>query len=283
MESKPLSPTIQHVVAQLLRPLFRLLLRQGMSFGAFEEVARRTFVDVAHNEFNIPGKKPSISRTSILSGLSRKEVQRLTATPLLHDAEAPERHNRAARVISGWIRDPAFLDAKGQPRALKAQGAHSFEALVKRYSGDVPARALRDELIRVGAIQPSEDGGAELVVRAYVPKESTDDMLGFLGSDVADLIATIDHNIAHGTHDPKYQRKVLYKNMPADVIPAFRKLSATQSQALLEKLDRWLADHANANPHEEALPAEAPKVRVGLGIYYIEDHLEPTSPARTTP
>ena len=35
----------------------------------------------------------------------------------------------------------------------------------------------------------------------------------------------------------------MYAASPSQALPAFRKLSAAQAQALLEKLDRWLAEH----------------------------------------
>jgi len=274
-----LSQTMQLAVAQLLRPLFRLLLRNGMSFGVFEEIARKTFVDVAFREFSIPGKKPSISRTSIISGLSRKEVQRLIGEPLLPATAALESHNRAARVISGWVRDPEFLNAKRQPRPLKAKGPMSFEALVKRHSGDMPTRAVLDELVRVGAVQRRADGQVELLVRAYVPQKGVSEKLGILGTDVADLIATIDHNLQDGVTQPKFQRKVMYHSVPADVVPAFKKLSSEQAQALLEKLDRWLAKQTASAPDKSRAPAKtttSPKVRLGLGIYYVEDKFDST-------
>lgn len=269
---------MQTAVAQLLRPLFRLLLRNGMSFGAFEEIAKKTFVDVALHDFSIPGKKPSISRASILSGLSRKEVQRLIAEPVLPDANALERHNRAARVITGWIRDPEFLNANRQPRTLEAQGPVSFETLVKRHSGDMPTRAVLDELVRVGAVHRREDGRVDLLVRAYVPQKGVDEKMAILGADVADLVSTIDHNLQHGTDNPWFQRKVMYQSMSADVIPAFKKLSSTQAQALLEKLDGWLASQAKETQKEPTLSpsAIAPKVRIGLGIYYVEEPLDST-------
>ena len=275
-QSERFSQTMQTAVAQLLRPLFRLLLRNGMSFGAFEEIAKKTFVDVAPHDFSIPGKKPSISRASILSGLSRKEVQRLIAEPVLPDANALERHNRAARVITGWIRDPEFLNANRQPRTLEAQGPVSFETLVKRHSGDMPTRAVLDELVRVGAVHRREDGRVDLLVRAYVPQKGADEKMAILGADVADLVSTIDHNMQHGTDNPWFQRKVMYQSMSADVIPAFKKLSSTQAQALLEKLDRWLASQAKHTQKEPTLSpsAIAPKVRIGLGIYYVEEALD---------
>jgi hypothetical protein len=276
---------MQTAVAQLLRPLFRLLLRNGMSFGAFEEIAKKTFVDVALHDFSIPGKKPSVSRASILSGLSRKEVQRLIAEPVLPDADALARHNRAARVITGWIRDPEFLNANRQPRTLEAQGPVSFETLVKRHSGDMPTRAVLDELIRVGAVQRREDGRFDLLVRAYVPQKGANEKMTILGTDVADLICNIDHNLQHGTENPWFQRKVMYQTMPADVVPTFKKLSSAKAQALLEKLDCWLASQAKDTPEEPTLSpnAIAPKVRIGLGIYYVEEPFDSTCREKGTP
>ena len=146
--------------------------------------------------------------------------------------------------------------------------------LVKRYSGDMPARAVLDELIRVGAVERLEDARLQLVTHGYVPKHSAIDKLGILGRDVADLIDTIDHNLQHGADDPRFQRKVMYAAIPADALPAFRKLSAAQAQALLEKLDRWLAEHDVAPIAKGDEASE--RARVGLGIYYFEETLEPT-------
>lgn len=259
-------------LSRLLRPLFRLLLRYGVSYGSFEELARQAFVDVALEDAGIDGRRPSISRISVLSGLTRKEVQRLTSPAA--PAEAGDQHNRAARVLTGWVRDADFHDAHGQPRILEPDGPAGFALLVKRHSGDVPARAVLDELVRVGAVSMREDGRIELLERAYVPSQSVVEKLRILGTDVADMIGTIDHNVQRGATDPRYQRKVVYRSMPADALPAFRKLSAKQSQLLLEKMDRWLAAHDLDNPVDRP---DLPRARVGLGIYYFE---EPAAPPR---
>jgi hypothetical protein len=210
-----------------------------------------------------------MSRVSILSGLTRKDVQRLLATEAAGDAVAGESYNRAAKVLTGWARDADFVDAQGEPRVLEvSEGPASFNGLVKRYSGDMPARAVLDELIRVGAVRRRDDKRLELVTRGYVPQGSAVDKLAILGSDVADLITTIDHNIEHGASDPRFQRKVMYHSIPAQALPEFRRLSAAHAQALLEEMDRWLAAHDVANPPDDP---EAARRRVGLGIYFFED------------
>ena len=264
---------LRGAIEQLLRPLCRLLLRHGVSFGAFEEMAKRAYVDVALKDFGIPGKKATASRVAVLSGLTRKEVHRLLAEPA-DEGEGVEGYNRAARVLTAWARDADFLGRNGKPRVLDAEGDASFAVLVKRYSGDMPSRAVLDELVRVGAVERRLDGRLHLASRGYVPRSSAVDKLGILGSDVADLIATIDHNLQHGAEDPRFQRKVMYSAVPLTVLPAFRKLSATQAQALLERLDRWLARQA-----PEHLPDDfgSTHARVGLGIYYFEQRLGASS------
>lgn len=264
--------TLDAAVARLLRPLARLLLRHAVPYSAFEDLAKRVYVETALKDFAIPGKKPSISRASILTGLTRKDVQRLVAEPDETNPDAGERYNRAARVLTGWIRDPDFLDAEGEPRALPGEGALSFGALVRRHSGDMPTRAVLDELLRVGAVRKRDDGLYEPVARAYVPQQGLLDKLNILGTDAADLIDTIDHNLQHGADDPRFQRKVMYHRIDVQALPAFRKLGAAQAQALLEKLDRWLAAHDTDAPADAP---DVPRARVGLGIYYFEERLEP--------
>ncbi|WP_439385768.1 DUF6502 family protein [Ideonella sp. YS5] len=267
---------LENAVATLLRPLFRVLLRQSMSFLAFEELAKRVFVDVAMKDFALQHKQPSISRAAILSGLTRKEVSRLLAVSGPGETVGGERYNRAARVLTGWLRDAAFIDANGMPRLLPEDGEKGFAELVRRYSGDVPARAVLDELVRVGAVLKRPDGRVELLSRAYVPSASIDEKLAILGSDVADLIDTIDHNIeAHG-EAPRFQRKVMYHRIPASAVPGFRRVSAMQAQALLERMDRWLMDHDTGPEPGAPAPRAA---RLGLGIYYFEELFEPSGEA----
>jgi hypothetical protein len=265
---------VNAAVLKLLRPLCRLLLRHHVPFAAFEELAKHTYVQVALEDFGIPGKKPTLSRASILTGLTRKDVQRLAADTAPERAASDEGYNRAARVLSGWARDAEFHDDQGTPRALDPlEGPHSFAVLVRRYSGDMPARAVLDELLRVGAVREREDHKLELVTHAYVPRSSETEKLGILGSDVADLVSTIDHNLQHADADPRFQRKVMYVDYPASQLPAFRKLSTAQAQALLEKLDHWLAEHSDDDSTD---PTTQPAMRVGVGIYYFEEPMVPT-------
>lgn len=265
---KPLSAA----VLRLFRPLVRVLLRNGVSYRTFADFAKWVYVDVATKEFGIEGRKQSTSRVSVITGLSRKEVKRVRELPRPDDTASVERYNRAARVIAAWRRESNFQDAEGNaaPLLLEGTGA-TFSELVKRFSGDVPVRAILDELIRIGAVERLEDGRVGLLVRAYVPESSEADKLHILGTDVGYLISTIDHNLQADPMGPLFQRKVAYDNLPDEALPEFRELSAKRAQALLEKLDRWLAQRdRDVTPTVRGTGRN----RAGLGIYYFEEPYE---------
>lgn len=253
---------------RLLRPLVRLLLRYGVPFGVLADVAKQVYVDVAFKEFALSGRKQTVSRVAILTGLSRKEVARLARLELVGDDETLQQYNRAARVISAWVREAAFHDASGQPVALPFEGDElSFGALVRRYSGDMPVRAMLDELLRVRAVELLDDGRIHLLTRSYVPAGDDIDKLGILGTDVADLIATIDRNLHCPPDEAYFQRKVQYDNLPAEVMPELRALSRAHAQDLIEWLDGWMAAHdRDAHPGVQG----SGRKRAMLGIYYFE-------------
>ena len=269
MNDKHLKPLFAAIL-RLLRPLVRILLRNGVSYSTFADYAKWVYVDVASSkEFSIKGRKQSTSRISVITGLSRKEVMRVRKLPKPDDSASAERYNRAARVIAAWRRDKKFLDAKGQPVPLPMAGSGvSFSELVKRFSGDVPVRATLDELLRVGAVERLEDGRINLLSRTYIPQSSDADKLHILGTDAAHLIATIDHNLISAHEGPFFQRKVAYDNLPDEVLPAFRKHSAKRAQSLLESLDRWLAQRdRDVTPSVKG----SGRNKAGIGIYYFEE------------
>src|SRR4028118_1391499 len=77
-DRSPLEPaTLQAPLARLLRPLVRLLIRNGITFPAVTELLRELYVNVAEHDFTLPGKDQTDSRVSLLTGVHRKEVRRL--------------------------------------------------------------------------------------------------------------------------------------------------------------------------------------------------------------
>lgn len=144
------------IMVRILRPVARIALRHGMSNIEFEEISRWVFVDTALHDpvFSLSGRSKQFkSRAAILTGLSRKEVMRLSRQAQPGEQGEVLCRNRAARVLAGWM-SPPYADSRGRPRVLQVKdGADSFMLLVKSCGGDVPYRAILDELLESGAVE----------------------------------------------------------------------------------------------------------------------------------
>ena len=256
---------------RVFRAVARLCLRRGVTYEAVAEVAKRAFVDVAYREFIIEGRKQSASRVSLLTGIHRKDVGRMLAADVPADSAAASRVASSAGIISGWRRDKEFADSRGTPAALPFDGpSPTFMDVVKRYGrGDVPARAVLDELVRVGAATRQRDGKIRLVATAYVPATTSVESLAILGTDVSDLVAAIDHNLSCPPGQGFLQRKVTYDNLPAEVLEEILGRIEREGTGVLEKLDRVMARHdRDSNPKVEGTGRK----RAMVGVYcFAED------------
>jgi hypothetical protein len=203
--------------------------------------------------------------------LSRKEVVRLTNLQSDEPLETKGPLNRASRVISGWLRDPDFLSEDNEPKVLTLRGGvSSFEELVARYSGDITARAILDELIRVGAVEKLDKQNVRLKHHGYIPDKSLSEKIDVLSTHAYDLLTTGVHNLTHDKGQLRFQRQVTYHDIPQSIIDEFQKYSHDKSLALLLEFDRWLAEKKKtANT-----ASDEPKGRVGVGIYYFNNDEE---------
>ena len=108
----------------------------------------------------------------------------------------------------------------------------------------------------------------QLRERAYIPTRDEEAKLEILGSDVADLVASIDHNLDPESGQPFFQRKVAYDNLSAEYLPVLRARLAQSGQALLEELNADMAKH-DRDVREEVETGSGS--RAMIGIYYYEE------------
>ena len=264
-----LTSALRHAVYRLLKPLVRILLRHGMAYGTFAELARKAYTDEGLRHLESLGKRPSISAVSALTGLTRKEAKRVHDLDLEAGSDRTHRYNRAIRVVSGWLVDPRFHDGDGEPAALPLEGPHSFAELVKDYSGDIPPSAMLT-ILEASNTAAVEEDRVILRERAYLPTQTPVEHIEILGRDVGELVGTIGHNISSEKPHRVFQRKVSNNSVRESALPAFRALSAEQSQALLETYHKWLSEH-QVDPDG----GDDERARyVAIGIYYYDDEID---------
>jgi hypothetical protein len=173
----------------------RILLRFGIGFKEFNEVAKAAFVDVASSDFGIRGRPTNISRVAVMTGLTRKEVRRVRDKIVAGEDAVTVNATPVGRILHNWYAVDEFLDDNGKPAVLPFAGdTASFSRLVRLTGGDIPPGALRTELKRVGCVAETDDGRLQLIKRSYVPDVAHENLIGSLVHCIYPIVSTIAHN-----------------------------------------------------------------------------------------
>lgn len=256
---------------RLMRPLVRILIRNGVAYGEFAEVAKEVYIDVAASDFKVAHRKMSQARIAILTGLTRKEVARIITGKNKNQQDLLSNHNRVTRVLTGWHTDAEYTGPYGLPLELQFENSENqpdFSRLVARYSGDMAPRAMLDELLRIGVTTETEKGWFKVLTRTYTPTIDNPDSLERLANVVYNFISTVDKNISE--KDPQkrnFERYVFADNgIRKEDLPRFNAYIKNRAQLLLEEIDNWLSQLDPPDPKKQN------QVRTGLGIYhYVDD------------
>lgn len=265
MDSKGAKLLVLKACGLLLEPLVRLLIKSGVTWKEFSDVAKARYVQVATEDFGIKGRPTNASRVAILTGLDRREVARLRE---MLEGEVPEGRgytSKATQVLSGWYHDAEFLGPDGLPRELPLEGdSGSFTALLHRYAPGIPPVAMIKELKAAEAIGEAADGSLRALKRQYIPQQLDEAKIRLWGSILHDLGTTLEHNLTRPAQvAPRFERRAVSVRVDPRALPRFRELLEAKGQAFLEDIDDWLT----AN---EVAP-DVPGMRLGVGVYHIED------------
>jgi len=251
----------------LMRPLVRILVRNGVSFGEFSELLKTVFVESAQDVLQLADSKQSVSRIAITTGLTRLEVSRLL-TQTDEDAEAlAGRLSRVGRLLTGWHQDSDFTGPYGIPYEVQFDGApgrRSFFELARRYTGDVPAEEMLDELKRIGAVLDLGNGYYRVLIRAYIPSAADPAKFHAMSVAFTDLAKTLDQNLRPDEDHKLFERRVWAPNgISQSAALDFDGYIKERGQQFLETIDDWLSSRES-----EAIKNDVqPRIKVGLGVY----------------
>jgi len=141
-----------------------------------------------------------------------------------------------------------------------------FADLVRRYAPDLPVVAMLKELRSAGAVAVDAARRVEARARSYVPRTTDANQVRLWGTVLADVGTTLEHNLMRGAQGvPRFERAAISLDVDPRQLPAFRAFLEREGQAFLERVDDWLTTHAASGD------AERRPVRLGAGLYHIED------------
>ncbi len=263
---------LRRALAQMFKPLVRLLIAQGVTHAEFSETAKEVYVETALRHFETDGKVNK-SRVAILTGLTRKEVKNVIDRALTSQGRQ-KTYSRPARVLTGWYSDPQFQGPYGIPLELpydsREDDVPCFVELVRRYSGDMAPRQMLNQLLESGSVIEVE-GLYKAVTRTFQHSQLSPDLIRRLGSVgyrvFSSAAKNIDRNDEQGGH---FDRMVFADDGCTDeIIDEFDKYIRVRGQSFLEELDVWFSSKKELNK-----PGEKRKETGVYMVHYVEEEDE---------
>lgn len=262
---------VLRTVLHVLRPLLRLLLRHGVTYTAFASALKPAFLAAARAELQAQAMPVTDSALTLLSGVHRRDVRTLTrgeAPAGADDDQAPPL-SLAGEVVARWMSDPAWLDGQGRPRALSRA---EFDALVSAVSQDVRPRALRDELLRLGAVEGDEEGHLTLVAQGFAPRQGFAEMAVLMADNLADHASAATANLQDGSN---FLEQALYVDRLSPDSAAHLHQAASQAwkqmlPVLLREAQARFDQDKSPDPAAAPAATAAPRRRVRMGVYFYD-------------
>jgi hypothetical protein len=245
-------------------PIARFLLRSGVGFKEFAEVSRIAFVEVASTDYGLRGRPTNISRVAAMTGIARKEVRRLRSIRTGYEETLRVEVGPLSDVLQRWYTDDKYVDRNGRPRPLKMQGrSPSFRGLVKLCAGDIPAGAIKVELIRSGSVVEDRKGMLHAVRRQVVPADLDEKLITGIVFGLRGHAATVAFNTSVnnlGTAG-RIERFCLSDRIAEQSIAEMHPVIRHRVQTFADEMTDLIAE-----------PRRSPRGRrVGVGIFYYED------------
>lgn len=254
----------------VLRPVVRILLRYGIGYHEFAEVAKNAFVDVASSDFGIRGRPTNISRVAVMTGLTRKEVKRLRDEIATGDALVSVRTTPFTQVLHHWHAQPEFTGETGGPKPLAFAGEpNSFTDLVKRFGGDVPAGAMRTEMKRVGAICEDNKGRLAVVDRSFISDSNDEALVTMLVHGVYTMLTNVAYNSDPLRKEGAWANRVAYTTaLKSPDTKQLRRITKDRIVDFAESIDDIFIAYESLQ--EDGRETESNSA-VAIGIYYFEE------------
>jgi len=259
-------PALTKALRNILYPFVHLLLKTGVTFPQLTELLKEIYIDVADNHFRLEDKKQTQTRLSFLTGIHRKDVKRLHK--LNRDVDEPENVNVGVKLVSKWVKEPRYLDGKGDPLLLplKSKNKPNFDELVKTVcKQDIRSSVILDEWLNLGVVK-LKNNHVQLCIDAFIPKEGQDEKAFFMGLNIADHLSAASQNLLNNSPE-FFERCVYYDGLSEESMAELQTLVEEQGMKTLKIIN----DRASKLKISD-MPKEGVKQRINVGLYlYHED------------
>jgi hypothetical protein len=252
-----------HTLRRVLKPLVRILFRAGMRFDEFIELLRGIYVEVVVSDAAAADKKITTSRISIVTGVPRRDVERLLSSEDWLKIPKPTDVPALVALLHRWHTDSLFLGPYGVPLEIpfSGGGGRTFLDLVAGAPIKIDPHSAFEQLLAAGVVARSGETHVKVLSRSYVmPEPLSAEMLEHFGSAMTNLASTLHVNMTPNSPVKFLERSVFPDaGLPAEFRQEFDTYVRERAHAMLTDVDDWLADLARR-------PAKNPTDRIPTGV-----------------
>jgi len=275
-ERRAFERLLQHALA----PLMPVAISYGMNANDLAFVTRVVFLREMEARLQRErGHEISDARLALVSGLTRREVERVRRGPTDRGpvrSGSNEQLSRIAVVLSAWHTNPRFSGAYGMPLDLdlvRTEGSshRSFPDLIETACAELAQSVTLDELVAQGVAEVVGDTLVRCRARAAISnsKGSTGKigLLAQYGRFLATASGTVAYNIAVEDPSEGYFDRLLISDVPLSerTRKHFHVRAMSAADGFLTELDSWLSKSAGE-------PVESSDRRYGVGVFFYREN-----------
>lgn len=267
---------------RLLRPLVKIMLREGLTYSNFAMIAQMAFVESAAKDFAGKGMKSTATSVCALTGMPLEQLKAVLLDQEQYEAsDVLEVANPFARVLHGWHNDRDYVGPYGFPVDLHFDtGRLNFTVLAARHAAGVSPETILQELHRVGAITEVGSNIWKPLKQEYIEPILSPVNLGRMASLVESLLSTLENNTSHSRTGTDLFERTVNVDTPLTInqLLALQSYMKTVGAQFLHRVDAFGAVDLQENV--PVRPGEVPDIRAGLQCYLFIEPVADSSPLR---
>ena len=265
---------------RVLRPIVRLMIRYGIRYDEFAEVARAAYIESAPQAGVFAAQNLTLEQLEWATGISRAQIQHcieaadqpLELAPILGSSRI------MTEVLHRWHTSPKYLDSDGLPRELEFDSTAddpTFTRIVAEIDVDVDAKAVLDGLFDAKCVTYVDENRIKVLTRTLIWSQGGPRSIDYLGINLSRMIETLEYNLTSKDSSRKRLERSVFadRSIPNDIASEFHAFATERATQFLYDLDDWLARHEPPRGETGECPSQ-----VGINLFF---YVEP--PADTRP
>lgn len=250
------------IMVKLMLPIARICIRMRITIQYVLEALKIAFVEQAVTELNRIGEKTTLSRLSIITGVDRPSVKKITQGTRVSNVDIPV----VSKVIGQWQHNAHFTTKKGQPKELTigsddSEFANLIRSVTKNYS---PGTILQELLKQKVVTLKNNRISLHEVTTEY--RFDEDRLLHLYARNADSLSSAFEENLSNAGEDRNIHLRTEYDNIFVESIPEIRSWIMKEAGEFHKKVRDFLVSHdADLSPRE----GKRGGARVVLGSFSI--------------